>query len=152
MTHSMTAFADSYENASNHATTAGMKLTHPSEYQYQLRHLRHGYIVDAYCRHDGGRRLCASDDHKGPKLKLKDGWDLFDLVKAAIRAWNPPANCNGESRLPLSVETTPESVVRGEFYATKVRLPNGEGPVTILLTETELSVALARAFRIGSQQ
>lgn len=46
--HSVTAFKQSFDKASNHAFTACMNLTHPSEYQYQLRHLKKGYIVDAY--------------------------------------------------------------------------------------------------------
>lgn len=77
-----------FDDAQQLARINEMQLTRPSDGCFQLRHLRHGWIINMYPRHNGGSpRMFHDPHHRGPFLDLPDPWTLLDAVRAAAAAY-----------------------------------------------------------------
>ena len=74
-----------FEEAKLLASSNGFILKNPSMGCYQLKHLSKGWIMNLYPRMSGfSPRIYNDPHHRGPFLKLPEGWTLLDVVKAAI--------------------------------------------------------------------
>lgn len=122
-----------YQAAAQLATQVGWLFNRHSEVHYSLRKPQgNSWILNIY---PGNRRLYYDQNKpKGPYLKVKDNWNLLDVVQAAI--------VQNNANVSFKPEYTQEKVrERAYFLWEKAGRPNGNDFQYWLEAERELNVA-----------